>query len=263
MNFHKYVGCGNDFILFDARRDVPDLDIPRLCHRQNGIGADGVILLQKSDPCDYRMSIFNADGSEAEMCGNGIRCLGLFLRHLQERREEVTIETLAGPYKIVIGEDAVSVNMGAPTQVEFDIELEKFTVDYLDTGVPHAVVVVDDARLFPLENEGKWIRHHTRFSPRGVNVTVASPGQSGFYFRTYERGVEAETLACGTGACAAAFVLKQRLNINGPMMMISMAGESIEISFSGDQLMMKGPAKHVFSGQFKEIEKVDAFSVFR
>ncbi len=255
MNFHKYVGCGNDFILFDARKEIPRLDVSKLCHRQNGIGADGVICLKKSDQYDYRMSIFNADGSEAEMCGNGIRCLGLFLSHLKEERRELMIETLAGPYPIVIEDGLVSVNMGAPNQVEFGIALDGLTIDYVNTGVPHAVIIADHAPTFPLEIHGEKIRNHTRFAPRGANVTIVSRSPEGFLFRTYERGVEAETLACGTGACAAAFVARRHFNVNGPMTMISKSEERIEISFSGDQIIMKGAARRVFSGQIQGFEK--------
>ena len=210
--FSKYHGAGNDFILIDNREDIYPLDDPHLvrqwCDRHVGIGADGVLIVEKSAKADNKMRIFNADGSIPAMCGNGIRCAFDFL----------TKNTAIEQMQIEIGErilscrrlgDQISVDLGAPhishwpilLSLQTSTMLRTWLFYVLDTGVPHAVVFVDDVMCIPLCEWGKQIRFHPAFAPGGVNVDFVQIAADGsMKLRTYEEGVEGETLSCGTGS---------------------------------------------------------------
>jgi diaminopimelate epimerase len=213
--FAKYHGLGNDFILIDDREGIVALNqagwVSRLCHRRTGIGADGVILLQHSERARFRMRIFNADGSEPTMCGNGIRCLVHFIRQLGIPDESLEIETGSGILSCRWVEGNVAVHLGVPELLHRDLSLEvegrHLTVHVVNTGVPHCILFVPDVSLVPLEILGPILRSHPRFGPAGVNVNVASLRPCGSVaIRTFERGVEGETLACGTGAAAVGWM---------------------------------------------------------
>ena len=261
ISFIKYHGAGNDFILIDNRTLSHSWNDPsfirRVCHRHHGIGADGVILLDFSSLAHYRMRIFNADASEAAMCGNGIRCLCLLIRRLGDLRPEWTIETPAGILKCSIEGDGISVNLGTPKVLYWPIEFEESKLFVVDTGVPHAVLFVDHLEQVAAAEVGRKIRFHSLFAPQGVNVnfvTVKAPNQ--LIIRTYERGVEAETMACGTGAAASAFVSAQLLGFTSPVIVhpFSAQGhESMQFRFpssmSGScEIEMIGRASEVFEG---------------
>lgn len=256
LSFDKYSACGNDFILVDnhvSNHSFSQHTIMRLCHRQQGIGADGLILLERSQKADFRMRIFNADGSEAEMCGNGVRCLARFIQSTGVNKDSFCIETMYQMVSIQVKQDLVSVKMPSPTDVEsvsLKIGNNEIALHYLDTGVPHAVWFVDD-----LEDENKFalapqIRRHPLF-PKGANVdlaTIRSPAD--IAVRTYERGVEQETLACGTGAVAVAVAAAQKYQLKSPINIHTRSGEAIQISFKSEplEIIMSGPARKVFSG---------------
>jgi diaminopimelate epimerase len=246
MKFCKYHGAGNDFILVDNRElcfPVADAKlIHYLCHRHMGIGADGLILLQKGDLADGKMRIFNADGSEAAMCGNGIRCLFHFGQSLGFFQERAEIETQAGILSCSSQGSHVSVLLPSPS---FTPDLE-----VVDTGVPHAVIFVEDLAAVDVEKRGREVRFHPRFSPSGVNATFAQilPEQKSVKIRTYERGVEKETLACGTGALAAAFVAIQKFSLTPPLNVLPPSNEILEIDFSKKGMELKGPASLIFTG---------------
>ncbi|MBI3602477.1 MAG: diaminopimelate epimerase [Candidatus Omnitrophica bacterium] len=274
--FVKMVGAGNDFIVIEAQ---PKLDYTKLakeaCARQTGIGADGVLIFEKSKTSDYRMRIINADGSEAEMCGNGARCMAAYIvANDKPTKVLFGMETLAGE---VLGEaqgELARVRLSNPKDYMAGLNItvagRKMTVDHIDTGVPHTIVFVDGLQEVDVNTLGRLIRNHPRFAPRGTNVNfveVASPAggkssNSMVAVRTYERGVEGETLACGTGAVAAAIVsylhthpkVKEQ---KGAVMKVSTTGKEIlEITFDLhegnkiDNVWLKGTAKVIARGEY-------------
>ena len=202
--FAKYEGAGNDFILIDDR--IPSFPvhdthlIQQLCHRKFGIGADGLILLQNSEKAAFRMRIFNADGHEAESCGNGLRCLGRFLLDQNILFSTIAIETAARTVHLFLSEDQIGVEMGKAKDLRLHISTENGTIHFIDTGVPHVVQFVQNVDQLPIQALGAYFRHHKEFSPKGTNVNFVEKQSSNvFKVRTFERGVEGETLACGEG----------------------------------------------------------------
>jgi len=184
--------------------------IKKICDRRFGIGADGVLLMETSQKADVRMRIFNADGSEAEMCGNGARCTALHFFNTTGRKA-FSIETGAGLLAAAITEDGIKIRMTDPKDVRLDLCVKvagkEYNVDFVDTGVPHAVIEVPDVAKVPVVRLGRLLRFHDFFSPAGTNVDFIQRQEDGSVFiRTYERGVEDETLACGTGSVAAAVI---------------------------------------------------------
>ena len=253
--FSKYHGAGNDFILIDDRIPFfPAADcerIRKLCDRRLGIGADGLILLQSSQKADFRMRLFNADGGEPGMSGNGIRCLVSFIHSLGIERDLYRIETGQAVRVCQILDGKVAVSMG-PVHVlhrglKLALQHEVVSMEVLHTGVPHAVVFVDDLDAVDVASKGKEIRHHPHFQPEGVNVNFAMRGAEGHLrMRTYERGVEAETLACGTGAVAVASAT------NAPGYILPASGEMLEVRIDGENTQLIGPAQLVFTGEINE-----------
>ncbi|MBS4167888.1 diaminopimelate epimerase [Parachlamydia sp. AcF125] len=239
LAFSKYNGCGNDFILIDNRdRRFPDRDasfIRRLCQRQYGIGADGLILLELSQIADFRMRIFNADGCETEMCGNGIRCLVKFAQDLGITKKHYTIQTMHSILEAFSSEDSITISMGEPAEIEWATQIEVdqtlLTVHWIDTGVPHAVIFVDEVEKADWMALAPKIRSHPHFSPKGVNVNFAQIQKHQISLRTYERGVEQETLACGTGATAAALAAAKTMNIPSPVSIKTRSGDNLEVRF--------------------------------
>jgi len=264
--FVKYAACGNDFILIDNRHAAISHPIPAflssLCHRHFGIGADGVIFLEASSKADAKMRIFNSDGSEAEMCGNGLRCLISWISEQFLNQQKLQIETLPGIFKgYSMGNGQIAVQMMPPQTYAWDESIEydgeSVPIDYLDTGVPHVVRFVEDSEAFALNAWGKFIRHHARWQPRGTNVTIGQRlDAKTFRIRTYERGVEGETLACGTGAAAFALAAARKYPIEGPLNIITRSMDTLTIDFKREKLgsfnhiTMIGPAIRTFSGTF-------------
>lgn len=209
FDFVKMVASGNDFIIFDNRRanlkDGSEL-ASRLCVRTDGIGADGLIFVEKSKKADFKMRIFNPDGSEAEMCGNGIRCAALY-----KGKKKTAIKTIAGLLKAEIRDDGIKVKMTDPKNLQLNLNLDIdgriYQVNFVNTGVPHAVYFVENLEAANVRLLGRLIRYYRNFEPEGTNVDfVKIIDQDAIAIRTYERGVEAETLACGTGSVAATLV---------------------------------------------------------
>lgn len=246
--FSKYHGAGNDFILIDARSlsfEDPAQMARRLCDRRHGIGADGLILLCASSVADYKMRIFNADGSEPAMCGNGIRCLYDFIGI----PTELKIETLSGILTCRRVGDEIAVNMGAPRI------LHESPIFVVDTGVPHAVLFVDNLNAVDVLRQGAAIRFDPRFSPGGVNVNFAAIDSEGrLSLRTYERGVEGETLACGTGAAATAFLAMKQRGLTSMAAHTRLSFETfsyhphLRFQLSEGSIEMLGQAQEVFKG---------------
>ncbi len=260
ISFSKYTGIGNDFIIIDNRDCIFPVEnsclIRHLCHRRLGIGADGLILLQESEKADYRMRIFNPDGNEASMCGNGLRCLAKFIYTFKDRTHAIVIESQKRQHRCSLSGDTISVEMGEATDITWDMRItideKEYNVHYLNTGVPHIVNFVTDIEAIDFSFLGSRIRHHPTFHPEGVNVNFAciSPKEQ-ILMRTYERGVEGETFACGTGATAVALSAANVYNIKPPIEIRARSGNPINIDFSpGDHkhITMRGASSHVFTG---------------
>ena len=265
----KMHGNGNDFILVDEfeKEIIPEKLKPdfvrAVCHRRFGIGADGVLFVQKSSIADARFRYFNSDGSEAEMCGNGIRC---FCRYIVEEgyAEEgrVKVETLSGLIELDVWFDGmwwIKVDMGIPKfgkdvpakedvwGKEFEFDGEKFEVYAVNTGVPHAVIFVEDLN-FDIIKPARYIRYHEIF-PEGVNVNFAMiESRNKVFVRTYERGVEDETLSCGTGSCAVA-VVGYMLGLLDKNVEVKTKGGTLKIEINNDRVHMIGTASRVLDGE--------------
>lgn len=270
LHFYKMNGAGNDFIVIDNRDLSISLDaetIEALCDRHCGIGADGLLAVEPAENgADFRFRYYNADGGEAEMCGNGARCFGRFTAHLlPELPQRVTFETIAGTLAAeMIGEN-VRIAMSVPKDLKLDTGVKISGLDapihFVNTGVPHAVAFVQGGESFEeldVFSHGRVIRNHEAFSPAGTNAnfaTVIKPGH--IEIRTYERGVEDETLACGTGMVACALIHHLLTGASSPVKVDVAGGDSLEIGFekSGDasfkNVTLTGPADFVFEGEIE------------
>ncbi|KAF3361517.1 Diaminopimelate epimerase [Chlamydiales bacterium STE3] len=263
--FSKYSGCGNDFLLIDNRDNhFPAHNsgfIARMCHRPSGVGADGVILLEQSQTADFKMRIYNADGSEAEMCGNGLRCLKKFIREKGITASPLKIETMTRQHQVELIADCVKATMGEPTDIQLNLSLsingKTHIVHFLNTGVPHVIQFVDDLEKAPVEALGRTLRYHPHFMPRGANANfVTITESSSLSVRTYERGVEQETLACGTGATASAIAAALLFQLPAPIQIKTRSGQFLTIDFTIDEhnqitnVTQSGPATYHFKGSF-------------
>jgi len=239
IKFTKMVAAGNDFIVTELRAKSPELKTlaRQVCDRKFGVGADGLLVLTKSVKADIRMRIFNADGSEAEMCGNGARCAGLFAA-LKYKKQNLVIETAAGLIQAVVRKEDVKVQLTEPKNLNLDLPVRlvgPLRVNFINTGVPHAVVFVDSVDKIDVFSLGRQLRFHKIFAPQGTNVDfVEIVSQDKIKVRTYERGVEDETLACGTGVTASALVTAIKLNkvCRGQISVLTRSGETLKVYFN-------------------------------
>ncbi len=265
INFVKMSGTGNDFIIIDHRKPVIHLEgmseFARLvCRRKLSVGADGLILIEASEVADFRWQFFNGDGSRAEMCGNGARCAARFAYLQGIAPARMSFETIAGIIEANVSDTNVSVKMTRPRDFKLHQSIEadgqSFTIHSVDTGVPHAVILVDNIEQVDVQQSGSLLRHHDEFKPAGTNVNFVGEQDGGFKVRTYERGVEAETLACGTGAVAAALILSLMSRDNSPVEMTTSGNDCLTISFNlrndppgADNVFLKGPAYIIYKGK--------------
>lgn len=256
-------GAGNDFVMLDNRDRQISLStqqIFRLCDRHRGIGADGLIMVEPAERNgDWRMRYHNADGAEVEMCGNGARCFARFVDKIAPvKNGTVSFETPAGIISATLSGDEVSLGMSQPGPfadgVTLDAAGSTLTVYFINTGVPHAVVVVDDLDDTDVHRLGAALRHHHHFQPRGTNANfVKQLGPQDLAIRTYERGVEAETLACGTGVVASALTIATLTGAQSPIRVLVKGGDTLHVDFQrqGDSfsdVVLTGPADFVFEG---------------
>ncbi len=264
ISFWKMQGSGNDFIIIDNRKLIfPEENrvelIAKLCRRGAGVGADGLILIENDSEDDFLWRFYNADGSEAEMCGNGGRCAARFAYLNGIAGSKMVFKTLAGSVRARVGDDLVKLEMTRPFALRQGIILDCGGIDeqfdYVNTGVPHAVVTVPEALdKVALAERGARIRYHQEFAPAGTNVNfIKINDEHCLSIRTYERGVEGETLACGTGSVAAALLASEYGAVSSPTRVITRSGESLTIYFKKEggaftEVFLEGGAVIVYKG---------------
>jgi diaminopimelate epimerase len=266
LSFTKMNGAGNDFVLVDNRARTVRLSrdqIIRICDRHRGVGADGIMVLvpSTSGKADWAWEFYNSDGSAGEMCGNGARCFSRFVQKQTAAGGDFTFETGAGIIAAHFQGDQVTVNLTVPRNLRLNesVQVSEGTqiVHLLDTGVPHAVLFVPDADRAMVQRLGPELRYHPLFQPRGTNVNfVQVLGPNRIRVRTYERGVEGETLACGTGVTASALISSRVHHFSSPVKVQVQGGDQLEVSFKEDEgefkdVRLTGPAEFVFEGQIE------------
>ncbi len=286
LKFTKMNGAGNDFVMLDNRDNSLALEkhaIEKICDRHRGVGADGMLIVEPAqNGADFRMRYYNSDGSEAEMCGNGARCFARFAQRVSGKNGDVSFETMAGVIRAkMIGEN-VRIQMSEPHSLALNQSLSagsaKIVVHSLNTGVPHAVVFVggsakpsdhpsthpllqslrEDLNAVEVRTLGNALRIHPHFAPKGTNVNfVTQTGPGAIAIRTYERGVEDETLACGTGMVACALIFGELASAASPVQVKVRGGDTLEIAWerTGDtwqNVTLTGPADFTFDGEISQ-----------
>lgn len=256
LHFYKYQGTGNDFILIDNRKNEIQLNseqVKSLCDRRFGIGADGLMLLELEPGADFKMVYFNSDGNQSSMCGNGGRCITAFAKKMGLINDRTKFIAIDGVHEAVIHDGFVSLKMNDVKSIENNGDHY-----FLNTGSPHYVKFVEDVNSYNVFEEGKKIRYNERFSEEGTNVNFIEKKDDSVFVRTYERGVENETLSCGTGVTASALVAA----INGAASgknycKISTLGGDLRVKFDKVletnfyNIWLEGPAEFVFEGQIE------------
>lgn len=253
INFSKYEGAGNDFIIIDNRTnyfDKSDHDlINKLCDRKFGIGGDGLMLLQDSGKYDFEMIYYNSDGFEGSMCGNGGRCIAAFAYHREIIDTYGRFVAVDGEHEaVIISPEFVKLRIGDVKRVEVGDDFY-----FMDTGSPHYICFKENLESLDVYTEGRKIRYNERFKTQGTNVNFVELRNNALFVRTYERGVEDETLACGTGITASAIAAALKLDIDQCEFNIKALGGDLKVSFNRnhsrfDNIWLEGPAKKVFEG---------------
>lgn len=263
--FEKMSGTGNDFVIIDNRSGLIPLQeqasmAQKICRRMFSVGADGLILIEDSEKADFGWKFYNADGSVAEMCGNGARCAARFAFRHKIAGRQMKLETIAGIVEAEIceGDNVVRVKMTRPVDFRLGLSLRlddvEYPVTFVDTGVPQAVIFVDEDEV-PVKKWGRKVRFHELFEPRGTNANfVKVLGPNKLRVRTYERGVEAETMACGTGAVASSIFAAMLKGMDSPVEVETSGGEMLTILFElkdgpvADNVFLQGPTRLICSG---------------
>jgi diaminopimelate epimerase len=263
LKFTKMNGAGNDFVLLDnldRRLHLASGQIAHLCDRHRGVGADGVLIVEPAaNGADFRMRYYNADGGEAEMCGNGARCFARYASRMTGGAGTISFETPAGVIRAQSEGENVRLAMSEPRDLSLDRPVRlpsgDLAVHSVNTGVPHAVVFVEDLEKTDVRGLGACLRYHPDFAPKGTNanfVQIIAPQD--IAIRTYERGVEDETLACGTGVVASALILHEKYGAPSPVSVRVRGGDTLTVSFAREGgvyrgVSLTGPADFVFEGQ--------------
>ncbi len=259
LNFFKYEGAGNDFILIDNRNKISSSlinteTIKKLCNRHFGIGADGLMVLELKNGFDFEMRYFNADGREGSMCGNGGRCIVAFAKHLNLIQTETNFLAVDGPHYATISENANWVSLQMIDVQEISSDEEAFV---LNTGSPHYVLQVNDLASINVYEIGKSIRNNENYSINGINVNFVEDFGDHYFVRTYERGVENETFACGTGVTAVSMAMAKKKGLIGNIKnSIKVPGGNLSVTFNYDRkifsnVFLEGPATFVFEGSIE------------
>ena len=252
--FYKYQGTGNDFVIIDNRQGVFDKNniklVNHLCDRRFGIGADGLILLENHNKADFKMVYFNADGNESSMCGNGGRCISAFAKHLGIIKNEATFEAIDGLHEVIIEDEFVKLRM---QDVESVQKKEGFI--FLDTGSPHHVQFQKGLNDLDVKTEGSKIRYGSLYNEAGSNINfVETIDEDTFSVRTYERGVEDETLSCGTGVTAVALAMHNIGKTEENLVTLKTKGGDLKVSFDNNNnsysnIWLIGTAVLVYKGE--------------
>ena len=263
LKFTKMNGAGNDFVVLDnldSRLQLASGEIAHLCDRHRGVGADGVLIVEPpTNGADFRMRYYNADGGEAEMCGNGARCFARFASRITGKDGLISFETPAGIIRAACEGENVKLEMSEPHDLilhrQIPLSAGTLTVHSVNTGVPHAVVIVNDVAKVDVPALGRTLRYHADFAPKGTNVNFVQviDAQTAIV-RTYERGVEDETLACGTGVVAVALILNATQDAPSPVSIQVRGGDTLQVGFEEaggayTNVSLTGPADFVFDGQ--------------
>ncbi len=267
VSFTKMSGTGNDFIVIDHRQVlVPEENqaefVSRVCRRMFSVGADGLIFIENSDKADFSWRFYNGDGSVPEMCGNGARCAARFAFSRGIAGKKMSFETVAGIIEAEILDDGDEVSLLMPPPVDLrtglhvDLGGEERTISFMNSGVPHAVLFLDEGVEIPVKEWGHVIRFHDLFQPAGTNANFVQPlADGGIRVRTYERGVEDETMACGTGAVASAIFAAIQGLAASPVKVTTSGGDQLTIVFdlkddpAAENVYLQGPARMIYEGQ--------------
>ncbi len=263
IKFWKMSGSGNDFIFIDNRKnqmnsfDLPNF-IQKVCARGVSVGADGLVLIENSDVVDFKWKFFNSDATEAEMCGNASRCAAkfAFLNGIVDS-EKMKFETLAGIIEAeIIDNDTVKVLLTKPFNLKANYNIEingkNYIISSVDTGVPHVVTQVKNIENFDLYSFGKAVRYHEEFAPQGTNVNIYEKVNDKIRMRTYERGVENETMACGTGAVATAiFAVKDDI-VKSPVTIVTSSKIELKVYLEEEKCYLEGEARVIYKGELQE-----------
>lgn len=261
--FWKMHGASNDFVLVDDRAlTFPSTDTDWLASigaRRTGVGCEGIILIQPSTKADFRMRFFNPDGTEVEMCGNGARCVARLAAEIGAAPRQMTIDTVAGKLSATVNGDRVRLVMTEPKDWRIDhtlcVDGKTLSYHFVNSGVPHAVLFPEDLDRCDVQTLGRTIRYHAAFAPAGTNANfVLVTGRNSIQVRTYERGVEAETLACGTGIVASALIASYTGRVAAPVQVRAASGDVLTVDFQSGpsgptNVSLEGPAVHVFQGE--------------
>ena len=261
--FYKMSGSGNDFILIDNRDGIVDdryLEqlVVGACRRKMSVGADGLLLVEKSSRADFKWRFYNSDGSRAEMCGNGARCASRFAFLTGIAGSELSFETDVGLVTAEIIHDRVKIGMTDPTDLQENgallVKGTTLPYDFINTGVPHVVISTGDVESIDVLELGRAIRHHEAFSPAGTNVNFVAPvGDNTIAVRTYERGVENETLACGTGCVAASLVMCLKYQWPSPVNVRTRSNAMLRVYYTFEEggftrIHLEGDARVIYHG---------------
>jgi diaminopimelate epimerase len=264
ITFYKMNGSGNDFIIIDNRENIVDKSsitnfVKKLCQRKFSIGSDGLIFIEPSTRVDFKWRFYNADGSEADMCGNGARCISRLANRLGICGEHLKFETRIGMIEAIVKGSRVQISMPLPSHLKLDEEIDGIpNLSRINTGVPHAIVIVDDLENTPVVRTGALIRNHRAFMPEGTNVNFMRPVDiNQAAIRTYERGVEDETYSCGTGAVACALIGAIKFGMQSPVTIQTYGGENLKIFFKKDdmtfsEIYLEGQTQLIYQGELLE-----------
>jgi len=253
LKFTKYQGTGNDFVMLNAFKDKEVLNLKKneiksLCDRRLGIGGDGLIILAPSDSYDFEMIYYNADGKESSMCGNGGRCIVHWARALKYIEKETVFKAIDGLHHAEIEGEEIRLKMKDVVDI---VQTDEFTT--MDTGSPHYIKMVRDLDFYKVVPEGKKIRYSPEYKTKGINVNFVELKDNIAHVRTYERGVEDETLSCGTGVTAAAIALHANGHTEDKVVNVHTPGGTLQIQFHPEiekyiDIWLIGPAEKVFEG---------------
>lgn len=262
ISFTKMVASGNDFVVIDNRKKAIKITpafVKKVCTAHTGVGADGILLVDNSRKAKFKMRIINSDGSEAEACGNGFRCIAKYAREVMDFPATFKFDSGAGIIGANIRGKSITVGLSKPFGLklrdQIEVEGHRLHYSFLNTGVPHVVIFVEGLKKIDVQTLGRAIRQHKKFKPKGTNVNfVEVSGKDSINVRTYERGVESETLACGTGSTASAIISVLSGFVKSPVQVKTKSGEILTINFKrqGNRISnvtLQGEAHFVYEGR--------------